>query len=187
MRQREKRNGKPYVLGCAFHGECKWANQATAPIEVDGVVGEVGLRPRNFRYVMVHKGSDGVARLRESWCSCFEWHENFSKKHGRNSTVVKITGGEGDTVRKRGSEKVPAKEPGQEASWKTLFWKEKVPVFQPPKEDGYDEAKMADEIMKASGLRDEKEAERQVLGGDPTFADMDLELSSDEIAKIVQG
>jgi hypothetical protein len=183
--ERQKKNGKPFILGCPHHAECKWANQPTEPIEVDGVVGEPGLRPRNFRYVIVHKGIDGVPRVRESYCSCFQWHEHFSGKHGRNNTVIKITGKEGDVVRKRGSKKIAAKEPGQDPTWETYFWKEKVPVFQPPKEEGYDEAKMGEEIIRESGMRDEREAERMVLGGDPLLADTEVDLSEEEISKIV--
>ncbi|HTF39008.1 MAG TPA: hypothetical protein VK754_00250 [Propionibacteriaceae bacterium] len=185
--ERVKKGIKTVVMGCDHHDICPWARVPTEPVEVDGVVGEPGLRPRNKKYVIVTKGDDGHARVRESWCSCFEWHENFAKKHGMNDTVIRVTGDEGATVTKRGSKRIAAKEVGQEATWETLFWKEKVPVFAPHQSEEFIVAKHAEEIIRESGLRDEQESVRQILGGDPALADVTLELSDEEVRRAIKG
>lgn len=184
--ERVKKGTKTVVMGCDHYDECPWARVPVGPIEVNGVKGEPGQRPRNKKFVIVTKGDDGHARVRESWCSCFEWHENFAKKHGMNNTVIRITGEEGSTVTKRGSKKVPAKEAGQEASWETVFWKEQVPVYAPAQSEEFTIAKHAEEIIRDSGLRDEQESVRQILGGDPALSDVTLELSDEEVRRAVE-
>lgn len=185
--ERVKKGTKTVVMGCDHYDTCPWARVPVGEVEVDGVKGEPGYRPRNKKFVIVKKGEDGHARVRESWCSCFEWHENFAQKHNKNDTVIRVTGDEGDTVTKRGSKKIPATAPGQEASWETTFWKEKVPVFAPHQSEEFVVAQQAEQIIRDSGLRDEQESVRQILGGDPSVADVTLELNDDDIRKAIGG
>lgn len=184
--ERVKKGRQTVIMGCDHHDICKWAREPLPVIEVGGVKGEPGLRPRNKKYVIVKKGEDGHARVRESWCSCFEWHENFAQKHGKNDTVIRITGGEGDSVTKRGSKRVAAKEVGQEATWETNFWKEEVPVFAPTQSEEFIVAQQAEQIIKDSGLRDEQESVRRVLGGDPVMEDVTMELNDEEVRKAIE-
>lgn len=185
--ERVKKGTKIVVMGCAHTDICPWAHQKAKDVTVNGVHGEADQRPRNKKYVIVRKGDDGHARVKEGYCSCFEWHENFSKWHGRNNTVIRITGEEGDTYTARGSKRVPAAPgSGSQDTWKDEFWKAEVPVFAASNNPEYDMAAEAERIIAESGLRDEQAEIRKIVGGDPVKADdITLSIGDDDVRKAI--
>lgn len=185
--ERVKKGTKVIIMGCEHHDYCAWAHQNAPDVEVDGVKGEATLRPRNKKYVIVKRGEDGNARVRESFCSCFEWHENFSQKHGRNDTVVRITGEEGASYTARGSKRITAVPgSGSQDTWENAFWKKQVPVFTPKHNPEYEMAEEAERIIRESGLRDEQAEVRKIVGGDPVSAnDVTLSLEADDVRKAI--
>lgn len=183
--ERVKKGTKTVILGCDHHGVCPWASEPMEDVEVDGVKYEGGLRPRNKKYVQVKKMTDGKRRVREGWCSCFEWHENFAKKHGHNGVVVKVTGGEGDSVLVRGSKMIPATGAGREPTWEPKFWKEKVPVFKPSQADDLVTEAYAEQVIKESGLIDEQVAVREALGMSAEAKDVAGEMDDEQVRKLI--
>lgn len=180
------KDGKTMVnLGCDHHNVCHWANEDVPEMKVDEETHEGGLRPRNKKYVLVKKMTDGRRRVREGWCACFEWHENFAKKHGHNGVVAKVTGGEGDSVLLRGSKRIPASGPGTEPTWQPVFWKATVPVFKPSQSDDLVSEAYAEQVIKESGIADEKAAVREALGLKAEAQDVTSELSDEEVNKLI--
>lgn len=187
--ERVKRGTKTMVLGCMNHpasgGTCPWASQPMPDVTIDDVVHEGGQRPRNKKYVLVKKGADGRRLVREGWCSCYEWHDNFAKKHGHNGVVAKVTGDEGDSVLLRGSKRIPASGPGTEPTWQPVFWKDKVPVFKPEGEDDLVAETYAEQVIKESGLADEHTAVREAIGMKAELRDVASEMSDEQIEKLI--
>lgn len=183
---RREKDGKTITnLGCEFWAECKWAREPAPDVEVDGVKGEPTLRPRNKRYVIVKTDEHGRRKVREGYCACFEFHQNFAKRDGSGGVVCKVTGTEGDSVRIRGSEKILATGAGQEPRWKPVFWTKTVPVFKPTQNDEIVNEQYATAIMEAAGVADSDEAVASSLKGEGV--NVSMELDDEQVRKLISG
>lgn len=183
---RRVKDGKETVeLGCEHHRTCPWANEAVPDMKVGDDVVEGGLRPKNKKYLIIKPTKDGKRRVKEGYCACYEYHENFGKLHGKNGVVCKVTGGEGDSYQARGSKKVPASEPGQEARWEPKFWTETVPAFRPPDYSELVTEEYANKVVAQLEKEDDAEAIRMALSGDNEARNVTLNIDADEISGIV--
>ena len=183
---RQEKEGREMInMGCKHHRRCQWANESMPDIEVDGEKVEGGLRPKNKRYVLVKPSEGGRRKIKEGWCSCFEFHENFGRLHGKNGVVCKVTGGEGDKYRARGSKKIPATSKDEEPRWEPVFWSAEVPVFKPEQKHELVEERYANAILKESGMADDDDAIKAAISGDDGAKDITSEISDEEVRNIL--
>lgn len=184
---RRVKEGKETVeAGCEHHRICPWANESLPDVTVGEEKVEGGLRPRNKKYLLIKPTADGKRKVKEGYCACYEFHENFGKLHGKNGVVCKVTGGEGDTYQARGSKKVVSNEPGAEPRWAPIFWSATVPTFKPPQYDELVSEEYANKIVAQLEKEDDAEAIRTALSGDSDARNVTLSINDDEVADILK-
>lgn len=87
--------------GCRHHpdsgGECPWAGTLALMNPADENDNQP--RPRNVgtRLVKPSATEEGDS-MRESFCSCVQWHDDLKRKDGLNKTLTEVVCGEGGTV-----------------------------------------------------------------------------------------
>lgn len=79
----------------------------------------------------------------------------------------------------------PATGVGREPTWEPKFWKDKVPVFRPPGGDELVTEAYAEQVIKESGLIDEKAAVREALGATADLADVSMEMDDEQVKKLI--
>jgi hypothetical protein len=181
------KDGKETVeMGCVHHRTCQWANEPVPDVVVGDEKIEGGLRPRNKKYLLIKPTADGKRKVKEGYCSCYEYHENFGLLHGKNKVVCKVTGGEGSSYQARGSKKIPTTTPGQEAVWEPVFWSATVPAFKPPEYDDLVNEEYAEKVIKSIEKEDDAEAIRSALSGSDDARDVTFDIDQDEVASILE-
>jgi len=187
--RREKDGKETVILGCEHHRVCHEANVPVPDREIvlDGTTTliEGGQRPRNWKYLLVKPSAGGKRKVKEGFCACYEFFENFGKLHGKNGVVCKVTGGEGSTYQARGSKKVPATEPGQDPTWEPKFWSGTVPAFKPPEVDDLVSEEYANKIINQLEREEDDEAIQSALSGGNEARDVTLNIDPDEVAKVL--
>jgi len=183
--RRVKEEKETIEAGCEHHRACQWANEVVPDVVVEDEKVEGGLRPRNKKYLLIKPTTNGKRKVKEGFCACYEFHENFGKLHGKNGIVCKVTGGEGSTYQARGSKKIPATAPGQEATWEPVFWSATVPTFKPPQRDELVTEEYANKVIAAMEKGEDEEAIRSALSGNDDARNVTLNIDQDEITSIL--
>lgn len=183
--KRVKEGKETIELGCEHWRTCPDAAKPMEDaIEGDDIV-EGGQRPRNWKYLLIKPTVDGKRKVKEGFCACYEFFENFGKLHGKNGVVCKVTGGEGASYQARGSKKVTSSEPGQEPTWEPRFWTAKVPAFRPPDQDQLVTEAYANKVLEQLDKEDDDEAIRSALSGGNDEQNVTLNIEMDEVAGII--
>jgi hypothetical protein len=184
--KREKDGKETVVLGCEHHRTCPWAAEPVPDATVGEETIEGGLRPRNVKYLLIKPTTDGKRKVKEGYCACYDFHENFGKLHGNNKVVCKVTGGEGASYQARGSKKIPTTVPGQEATWEPVFWSATVPPFRPPAYDDLVAEEYAEKVIQQIAKEDDGDAIRAALSGNDDARNVTLSIDQDEVASILR-
>jgi hypothetical protein len=161
--KRSKQQGRVTLnRGCNYEHECPWAHNLDYMLLKDG---ETDPRPRHLKTRTVKPRPDGGDTVRDSYCSCFQWHDGLKQRDGKNGEIVEVIGGEGDMVQLKGSEPKGPPVAGEPTVWIPKLFPTKIPRFPDPE----DVPALADEVQSAklradSTIRKRAEGRTQRLG-----------------------
>lgn len=184
--KQEKEGKTTVVLGCPHWRKCPEANKPVEDVIEGEEIVEGGQRPRNWKYLLIKPTEGGKRKVRENFCACFEFFENFGLLHGKNGVVCKVTGGEGSTYQARGSKRVSTTDVGQEPKWEPVFWTAKVPAFKPPDHQELVTEEYANKIVQQLEREGDDEAIRSALSGGNEAENVTLNIDADEVASILK-
>ena len=119
------------VRGCTQWEVCPWHDNLEYMLPRDKT--DDAPRPRNVRTKFIKPNPGGPGdRVMNNYCSCFRFLGGLKRRDGRNNEIAEATGGEGDTVNLKGSERVV--NPDNTIYFKPKIVETTIPRFPDPTE-----------------------------------------------------
>lgn len=175
--------GKGRVLvnrGCIYRHECRWAHVPMPDPDAE----HMRPRPRMVKTRIIKPSPTGRGDImRESYCSCFQWHEGLKNRDGQNNELTEVVGGEGDPVILRGTRE--EKRLDGSLSFPPQPIHETIPVFPDPSEAQALSQDVYTAAIKKSAKEDRRQQRRDQRMGIAEHEVNVVEVDPDEIHRAI--
>ena len=145
-----KNKGRVWInRGCGKWYDCPWKDNTQHMVARDAT--DTNPRPRHVRSKFIKPNSGGTGdRVIMSYCACYQFLGDMKRRDGKNNEIAEVTGGEGEVVSVRSSERTVKPDGG--VYYKPVAKDVTIPRFPDPTE--VDE--LFEDVFAARGRQEHK-------------------------------